>query len=395
MTMIAKRSGGPVLGWFFCALAHLAGGLAVSAPGESFCQEPSSPGQEARTGPEPVRNEGTELIQHAIDNGLSWRSGDFLVRTRVTYDSVQGGQKQLNLEGALVAIEEWSRIRFDHDSDRFLFAHSRTEDRTELSLPDPEFPDRVRRDVQSQRGGVVFDGMGRKFASFRSLPRGRSNVVEASFDEIVATWKATPAELMKQHPIPDYRVIGLSVGPDPGELDRTIDWLKAVVASGAGSTVLRGEKIISVTQEIAEQEHPTFAHFDFDARSLMPVRSECFMLPAGGERASISDQIRVEWEEMNGVFVPVKCIRDGYSLRRVGGDRDEWGATQTIADIHWFSLNEELPDDAFATGQIATPASLDELIDPRRAGATRILELLEREKTPSAPDGGQRSTSGK
>ena len=89
-------------------------------------------------------------------------------------------------------------------------------------------------------------------------------------------------------------------------------------------------------------------------------------------RSSMHSKESFKWSEINGTMVPTFVRKEDHRVQRIGKKKYLLKRT-TDAEIHWFSINEEIPDTMFAHSQIQDFNELIKLTDPKATGAVALI----------------------
>ena len=137
------------------------------------------------------------------------------------------------------------------------------------------------------------------------------------------------------------------------------------------------------------------ASYIFDHDSNLPTQVEGYgeSLAGGGGR-SIPHRGNFKWKTMSGLHVLVQLKGSSYGgYDSPNGVRIDASKTKEI-NFHWFSINEPIPDELFDEANLSDSKRFQDLIDPRTANATELLEIIEKlapkfslapDKEPTAP----------
>ncbi len=114
--------------------------------------------------------------------------------------------------------------------------------------------------------------------------------------------------------------------------------------------------------------------FDRESNLLLSLQNQFFPKTAIFDKPIIFAALdKVEWEEVNGIFVPKK-VRVLKRTSYPAGNEDHVGDEVRIYEFHWFCVNQDIPAGVFLTEkQLKDEAECRKLIDPELAGASNLL----------------------
>ncbi|MDP1563137.1 MAG: hypothetical protein Q8M16_17295 [Pirellulaceae bacterium] len=98
---------------------------------------------------------------------------------------------------------------------------------------------------------------------------------------------------------------------------------------------------------------------DWDVQRNVPVRFESHHVPDSTNPVRITT---VDWKSIDGLFVPESARMSRRSIA-THADREFHLREETTVDVHWFSLNTELPAELFAEALIHDRKKLDEMLN--------------------------------
>ncbi len=134
------------------------------------------------------------------------------------------------------------------------------------------------------------------------------------------------------------------------------------------------------------------AEFTFDSDSNLPTQISAY--GESEEGRSIPHCGKFEWKAMSGLHVPVRLNGSSYGgYESPDGKRIDASRTNEI-NFHWFSINEPIPAELFDEAILSDSKRFQDLIDPRTANATELMEIIEKldpkyklapDKEPTAP----------
>lgn len=313
---------------------------------------PSSEAMESETEWDSESREAVSYLHSFAANAAAHVRGDVLVVTRRTWDSV-GPEESLNLDGSVVRHVVLTRFRFDYQTGQFLVVQAVDAERLDLAMSDPQTGDPMRVSRGEQLFAFIVDPVeertgnfdGRRLHEMRLKPGIEKGVVNPL--------------------VPEFRTLGLfaTTGLPLSEIEPNLRFFESARKPGSVSHV---KDRITVRTHLGNgpKDRPDgyFEHV-LDAGTLMPVEA-CLMfrVPETGEWGPMRPRVRLAWQEMAGVFVPISFEkaerRDGAEFL-VPGVEGEY--TETM-EFKWLQLNEELEAGSFDIEHITSEPRVRELL---------------------------------
>lgn len=320
---------------------------------------------------EAADREGEKLLEAVYFHHLAWQSGDFLVRERSSFDSVNRIDGTIDLEGIVENRTAWYRVVFDYR--RNLYCALVREESTELDLSKQKenFPsDRV----IGSRWGACVDGEETLFSRIfpgkcDRLPKG--------------IWQIPGKDLAESARFPDFRGVVMASIAQPGNAG--IQMTEQLVKAKADRwRVIRSRMLKAGEKEFTFAMLPSQHSVDwlrdlwvFDLDRSVPIRRQFFAEYEGGAGPRTKAQekeITFAWIEMHGVQLLQKYHRYCESDEHRIGFVTHQGSLSREYDFHWFSINQELDATCFDGSWLKDLDSFEARLDPVRAKATSLIE---------------------
>jgi len=297
------------------------------------------------------------LLKSALANSASLRSGDFLVRKKVTFDST-GIRKSGEVIGTLLESTRFSRIVFDHENGRF--AHYDCVENARKMAPDFD------KTSSAKFTGFCCNGKNGEVAKFRELGkptvRNRSDL-------------GTQAEFLYAERFPDFRGFWAYRGPSRyGALEKE-DTLKAMIAGEYfHSSRRRGNKLDIYfdggSKPPTGEEFLKIYTFDMENLVVTGIRA---VLVKGRKQEEIAS-FKIVWKEINNIMVPIsgRLERTGFSI--VDVNKKELGKHYEDYAFHWFLVNKEIDERLVSIDNIKNRATILTFVDPVKVKANTLIE---------------------
>jgi hypothetical protein len=278
---------------------------------------------------------------------MAWKTGDVLISVNESADST----KAIGAKKALV-IQRATKMRmiFDHDRNKLFFA-SKYEGFS--SKPDPNDPEKRLLAENASLNALIID---RNRSSSRWFPDRTSHVKEMNDDKIF--------NLKAQFQVPYLRGLGIF------EFGRQVNFKNFIEGTHIKSVGRGAEKISGSDGQIKIQfrsQSPTDPNFvslrgyTFDANAFVPLRKNTAGI-VGGARGFISD-IRIEWEDIDGVYVP-KRITEELSKSKIVDKTDHVYILNRDIEFQWLSLNKRIDETRFDKKLLEDAGQIDLLLNP-------------------------------
>lgn len=105
---------------------------------------------------------------------------------------------------------------------------------------------------------------------------------------------------------------------------------------------------------------PWRAFIDWDLQQNVPLQYEYFVSDKEGVPPAKTGT--AEWKSIDGNMLPVSSRLSNRDITKIDGNRF---MTRTVCaiDIHWFSFNQDLPDELFEVEILSDSKKLDELLN--------------------------------
>ncbi len=313
-----------------------------------------------------------------VANAEAIKQGDVLFLERNFYDGFT-----FNAPPDEGTLDEFRLVRvvFDDEQGKFLI----------LSRTISEWL--VLRDVTPEN-----DGRKIKANDMGSLCDRPSGMIDSKEDNLV--YKSSGKSRLPDHLLElwaDPRTVGMfecGLGPLSRGVERHLNNLTGEKLLD-WKTSKEGFHLRNATAVPNDPNFDSVESFVFDHDSNLPTRFDSYgeSKIAGGGR-SIPHYSSYEWQAMSGLHVPFRLKGStfcGYN----NPDEKRISARLTVDfNFHWFSINEPIPDELFDATILSDSKRFQDLIDPRKANATELIEIIEKldpkyklapDKEPTAP----------
>ena len=297
-----------------------------------------------------------------IANAEGIKQGDVLFLERNFYDGLTFNNPPD--EGTL---DEFRLVRVVFDEDQGLF----------LTLSRTISEWFVLGDLSAENDGRVI-----KASDTGSLSDRSSHVINSKQDNLVAksTVKAPLPDYLLE-PYDDPRTVGM-FGCGLGPLSRALDMHRENLT---GERLLDwkieddGFHLRNATPIESSPGRRWVESYVFDHNSNLPVRVETYgesIKTIGGR--SIPHYGIYQWKAMSGLHVPLRLNASSFSGYKNPHERQVDAKLAVQIDFHWFSINEPIPDELFDEANLSDSKRFQDLIDPRTAKATTLIEIIEK-----------------
>lgn len=322
----------------------------------SFCFDTGA----AQTTHQEIKTKLAGLVNSVIMNAEGMVQGDVLVYQNQFFDLEFGDQ--IPNKGTM-EINALYRIVFDHDKQQYLMLFRKTFERLD---PEKIGSGANGRSVRIQRYGIWLNV---KEKQFLNLSGGRV------FDLARAKLEVTP-----ENNFYDPRSIGTCVSSiDSGSFESSRKAAARKLATGEGLLdVSHHDRFVELKFKVAtdhERGIDQVRKIRFCNETNMPLTITDYTKFAGG--TSQPHEASFCWKEMSLVYVPtlikLSAVRSYYEE-----DEEIWGQVTEEDHLHWFSLNEPIPEDLLNSKPIRDPKMFDQLLDPKRNKAVTVLDAMKR-----------------
>jgi hypothetical protein len=310
------------------------------------------------------------VIEAHIANVESWRSGDFLVRIRNTNNGRlveeivdEKGMRRMpfvegqNAKSVLSETNRVHRVRFDFDRQN-LFIANRSERRDQVY-------DSLDREIGNPQ--VVSDD--RALVLQRSRAIGASRLEAAVVHRLVGDDLPELETALDQFGAPHVRFIGFSVPIlwTGGYLEQKFDQVRReddiIDISNVGKD--RYQVLYRFDIDPANRIRGQRYYYDWDMKRNVPLKHRLYPGHDVGDHPEGDKPLQVgnsEWKEMDGANLPISARYSLSSFKRVNGQEFRFAEEWTV-EVHWFSINKELPEEHFTEEVLHDRKKLDELLD--------------------------------
>ncbi len=338
--------------------------------------------------------DAASLFDYFVANGMALTQGDVLIRDRAVTDSINDRNglnlKEFNDQGMLITTENYYRIVFDFEKNKFAVYRKRHLSRLDLALTvtngdsDPQVADPY---VFDELNGVCYAG-------------DNSSVFQRTFPLALQIKNRSAFPPSDERFLNEIGFVDLRLYRDLSNTHanqrveyfqrlRTGDSLSQVKRVEEGQFVGQYEVLAELSSKvkIPPPEGATLQYagvaWRFDAKTLMPISIQpkfLYTMADGTTQKGSSNQkegIQFTWQMKNNIYV----IRSDQvsSLERLSSNtgKTSWGTKNHKVDFHWFSVNEPV-DDRFFDGSILKNRQLAlDALDPHACGADLLLEESE------------------
>jgi len=312
---------------------------------------------------------GRGWLENVTVYGEAWESGDFLVRVRSTFDSVNRPGQKMNLNGAVIEKTEFHRVVFDYKTERFCVLSYKQGSTLDLERQANGLNPKL--ELESIYGVCLGgDGVIRK----RAFPKG---IVQMPKN----VWSIGGREAVAAVEFPDFRGLAVTGRFGRGGFLDSKKWIENRAEKWSVRSVKeinsdRAEVKLGSTSDKSGESVETWL---FDTVSLVPVarKNENDSTKDGSLKKVVTLKAELGWQEISGIFVLASYHRESnYGNASINQKRHS-GFDNLAVDFHWFRLNEEVGGEFFDGSLLASMDAFMANVDPKRAGATTLIETLE------------------
>lgn len=298
-----------------------------------------------------------------IANSEAIRSGEVMIRTRITRDSVRTRNGELNPEGVLLNEETLERVVFDHQTERY--CHLVMSVFTETNPAAAELPGGATT-VRTSRRAIAWDGD--KLSVGKLFPERSYETSESSVQRETARIKEKGAAMTLRPR--DPRGFGIGLLSTANSFPRAVERMQH---HSQGHHFLSSEVLENGSHALAIRvlDEDTWYRYVFDSRTLMPIEIQPYYYPVHpetGQRVRVDmTKLTFEWEERQGIQVARRGVGSGRIGEQFNGKSHSFDKHVEV-EYFWFSLNEELPQSQFDGSCFATLEEFEKSLDPARNG---------------------------
>lgn len=312
---------------------------------------------------EETSREAFSYLEASLGNERSIRNGDLLLRTQSNFDTVNVAE--FNPNGIVIDSVTLQRIRFNHETQQYcVLTYNLTKS---LDLSETESED-IPADKQTvSMSGYVIDGQQEVFLE-RIFPNDQ---LTHAFDG----GRYSVERLCKQVNFPDLRTFAFGCTTYHGNLEATEAFVTRLAARNRLISMTESrdgiqEMKFRLTKPDAESQEALT--LEFDTELFTPVKYYIdYWLPDGQmSRGAICKTTPMIFR---GLTLPAKAEKNTGALFRLNG-REHTGIEIKTYGFHWFSVNGEFPEDAFAGKELQDLNAFMDGVDPNRAGAKSLLD---------------------
>ncbi len=114
-----------------------------------------------------------------------------------------------------------------------------------------------------------------------------------------------------------------------------------------------------LSEEVNGSAVPWRAYVDWDLQQNVPLEYKYYVSNKDGVPPTKTGT--AEWKSIDGNILPVSSRLSNRDIKKVEGNRF-MTRTDVAIDVHWFSFNQDLPDELFEEGILSDRKKLDELL---------------------------------
>lgn len=310
---------------------------------------------------------GVSFFQATETNVEAMRQGDVLVRIRKEHDAAKEDNGEIR--GAILYSEEWIRLAFDYD--RKIVGCYRSQKDTLTNFSRPQDSGEPSESEQNSWSGIVVDFGKDEFKSDSSDSRIRKGKASVEFKK-----KSSNASSLLR----DFRGLWLQGNCRGDSHLRAKKKVSVFSANPDKFEFVRNDGQTTVTLKtklVADKAYDSVRRFRFDNQSLMLLSVKCTLNLLESDRptsqVSTLDDWRLEWEEINELFVPsVFSSKGGGSIRFAELGEPVLGSLKTEMNFHWFSVNKTIERNLLDGSQVDFQ-DIQKLLDPFENGADSIV----------------------
>jgi hypothetical protein len=306
-----------------------------------------------------ANRDAASLVEACFMNISSVERGDVLMRINRTEDSVaEVGVQELSLFTDTV---EYHRVVFDFSKNKLFYAS--TSEKKVLVFNNPGSDHTNDQTTFRVIKGLYFNGPDKL-------------ILRVPQDQVRKLGEKTSlAEAISQASMPDVRLFGISPF-GAGEFESVKNSL----------VHLHGDHITQIQEFKNAKKQVTFRFVDssetnqqgmdteflIDIENLVPIKIVDTIISEGRRHNTFSVQT-FEWQDINNVKIARKVRREANVHSRVGGVLHPHPLVQ-VAEIHCFSLNEELDDSIFEVENFVKLDRFMKMCDPQATNAVTLLK---------------------
>lgn len=329
----------------------------------------------AQTPNQEIQPNLAEMVNSVNMNAEGMVQGDVLVYQNQFFDLDFGDE--VPKEGTM-EIAALYRIVFDHDKQQYLMLFRKTFERVD---PEKIGSGANGRSVRIQRYGVWLNVKEKQF-----LKQSGGRVFDLS---------RTKLEVTPENNFYDPRSIGTCVSSIESGSFESSKAAARKLATGEGLLdVSHHDKFVELKFKVAtdhERGIDQVRKIRFCNETNMPLKLTDYTKFAGG--TSQPHEASFCWKEMSLVYVPtlikLSAVRSYYE-----SEEEIWGQVTEEDHLHWFSLNEPIPENLLNSEPIRDSKRFDQLLDPKRNNAVTVLKAMKR-RMPKQKDEDNKNSSGK
>jgi len=309
-------------------------------------------------------------IEAHIANTESWRSGDFLIRILDTnpgryielIKNEAGADEIRTVEGpeAMSVVGEMTRIyrvRFDFDQQQLFMAN-----RSERS---EQMYDSLDREI----GKPVVRSDDRVIMLQREKGVGATRLEAALIHRMEPKDIPTMEDALDQYGGPNIKFIGFAKPRfwAGGYFERKCDMVRNQDDIDEISQVGVNRYQVFYRHDVNPQDRRMGLriYLDWDVKRNVPLKYTGYLGYRLEDYPEATKPFQVgtaKWKLIDGSQLPVSARYSGSSIRTIDGRRFRFEEESTV-EIHWFSINQELPEEYFDEQILHDRKQLDELLD--------------------------------
>ena len=295
------------------------------------------------------------IMDAYLANAEALVSGDVLVRTKYTFDSI-GRSDSFNKDGVLSHSVKDQRFAFDYRNSNFCLLEEETITVTDLSKSNT--PDDVAVTTSRRRASVAGEG---ETIARREFPGPAKEYTRRD-----AQWSRGGIPQFLE--LPDFRGFGTAVGFSWQTLDtaktnvnRFRDGGQLVRHSIAGGN--RVELVFDIKPGVGQPDSIGGAIvYTYDLVDLVPLKKE-LLHSVRGKLVTIGGPLFFRWDERNAVMVGKSANYSDMRSEEISGRRQR-GERSIEVQLSWISVNEPLDSSCFDGSRFETNENFEEFLRP-------------------------------
>lgn len=285
-------------------------------------------------------------------NSLGIEKGDVLLVQRRSFNYSHPSSDLAYLEETKI----YHRLVFDSLKNKHLYVRRNVVRQTIIPSADAK---PIEKNDEKLSGFLIANGKTR----FRYFPKS----IVTSNQELIEP-------MYTQFAIPSLRSVGLLTfggHRNQGKIKQAADRLSS--AEEITSIKKRLDNmIVEYSFKSNSGKSTSLVKVKFDSTDQMPVSRQIFSISSKENKHKLSEEF-FTWGDLNGVKVPIKVRKKNTDSRTIGESK-VYAIQPTETEIHWFSLNSDLPNELFSESNLDQSETMIDLVDPVKTNAYSLLD---------------------